>query len=272
MIFWRSWICWTTSDKVFSTWYTSCRLPHLGHALATQNAANWAMQISDWVAEQTLHCPSKKVGLNIICPKDLGGHISHGPSSLWALREFQLLEGTRDARRAAGYPCQIRGADYKRPIEVLSTCAPLRNRMSMGWPLLERVQDKFVCKGPLPLRCYCGREHTPLIGVSDSDSSPPMLLVSVPSFGNFASMTTHWKVDSSLLGMAISLISLLRAFLRSSLLHWLRVPCRYALSTKHGRLVRLRGRFWQTSPLLALFLHILLLCPRRPLPRRLVLV
>ena len=102
------------------------------------NAANRAMEISAWVAKQTLHCPSKVVGLDMIFPQGLGGHISHGPSSLWALREFQLLEGTRDARRAAGHLCQITGADYKCPIGVLSTCARLRSRMSLEWPLLEK--------------------------------------------------------------------------------------------------------------------------------------
>ena len=111
------------------------------------------------------------IGFTLIFPEDLGGHISHGPSSLWALREFQLFEGTRDARRAAGYPCQIMGADYKRPIGVLSTCAPLRKRMSLGWPLLEKVQDKLVFQG----------EHTPVIGGSDSDS---FLTSNAPGFGS----------------------------------------------------------------------------------------
>ena len=69
--------------------------------------ANRALEVAAWVAEQSLQCPSKFVGLNIIFPKDLGGHCVHGPSSIWVLREFRSLEGVRDARRAAAYMCQF---------------------------------------------------------------------------------------------------------------------------------------------------------------------
>ena len=57
-----------------------------------------------WCAEQALQCPTKAVGLMIIFPEDVGGS-QDGPSSVWTLREFQLLEGIRDARRVAGYLC-----------------------------------------------------------------------------------------------------------------------------------------------------------------------
>ena len=63
--------------------------------------ANRALEIAAWVAEQSLQCPSKFIGLNIIFPEDFGGHCLHGPSSMWVLREFRFLEGVRDARRAA---------------------------------------------------------------------------------------------------------------------------------------------------------------------------
>ena len=98
------------------------------------HSANRVLEIAAWVAEQSLQCRSKMIGLILIFPEDLGGHESHGPSSLWVLREFQLLEGTRDVRRAAGYLCQFTPADYKRPIGVLSKCIQLRNRFSLGWP------------------------------------------------------------------------------------------------------------------------------------------
>ena len=49
----------------------------------------------------------------------------------------------------------------------------------------------------------------------------PKQLVLVPSFGNSAFATTHWKGDSIPKGMAISLISLLWASLHSSLRRWL---------------------------------------------------
>ena len=95
------------------------------------HSANRVLEIAAWVSEQTLQCPSKVIGFTLIFPEDLGGHISHGPSSLWVLREFQLLDGTRDVRRAAGYLCQFTRADYKRPIGILSNSIQLRNRLSL---------------------------------------------------------------------------------------------------------------------------------------------
>ena len=86
------------------------------------------------------------------------------------LREFQLLEGIRDARRAAVYLCQITGADFKRRLGVFTTSSHLRGRLSLGcWPRLELQQNKLVYKGPLPIACSCGRKHSPMIGVTDSD-------------------------------------------------------------------------------------------------------
>ena len=133
-------------------------------------SANRPLEIAAWVAEQRLQCPSKVIGFTLIFPEDLGGHISYGPSSIWVLREFQFLEGTRDARRAAGYLCQFTRADQNRPIGVLSNCIQLRNRLSLGWPSFEQVQNRLVYKGPLPLHCSCGYEHTPFIGLSEDDT------------------------------------------------------------------------------------------------------
>ena len=109
-----------------------------------------------WCAEQALRCPTKAVGLTIIFPEDLGGS-QDGPSSIWTPREFQLLEGIRDARRAAGYLRQITGADYKRPLGVFSTALHLRSRLSLGWPCLEKLHSNLVYKGSLPVSCHCGR-------------------------------------------------------------------------------------------------------------------
>ena len=133
------------------------------------NSANRALEAVLWCAEQALCCKTKAVGLNIIFPEDLGGHQSEGPSSLWVLREIQLLEGIRDARRAAGYLCQFTRTDFKRPLGVFSTSRKLRARLSLGWPHLERIRDKLVYKGPLPKNCACNHIHTPMIGTSSDD-------------------------------------------------------------------------------------------------------
>ena len=133
------------------------------------NSANRALEAVLWCAEQALCCKTKAVGLNIIFPEDLGGHQSEGPSSLWVLREIQLLEGIRDARRAAGYLCQFTRTDFKRPLGVFSTSRKLRAQLSLGWPHLERIRDKLVYKGPLPKNCSCNHVHTPMIGTSSDN-------------------------------------------------------------------------------------------------------
>ena len=133
------------------------------------NSANRALEAVLWCAEQALCCKTKAVGLNIIFPEDLGGQQSEGPSSLWVLRGIQLLEGIRDARRAAGYLCQFTRTDFKRPLGVFSTSRKLRARLSLGWPRLERIRDKLVYKGPLPKNCACNHIHTPMIGTSSDD-------------------------------------------------------------------------------------------------------
>ena len=133
------------------------------------NSANRALEAVLWCAEQALCCKTKAVGLNIIFPEDLGGHQSEGPSSLWVLREIQLLEGIRDARRAAGYLCQFTRTDFKRPLGVFSTSRKLRARLSLGWPRLERIHDRLVYKGPLPKNCSCNHIHSPMIGTSSDD-------------------------------------------------------------------------------------------------------
>ena len=131
------------------------------------NEANRALEVEVWVAEQALQCPSKIIGFNIIFTEDLGGHCLHGPSSIWVLREFRFLEGMRDARRAAAYVCQFTRSEYKRPIGILSNCTRLRPLLFLGWPNLVEVQNRLKYRGPLPLSCLCGREHTPLIGLTD---------------------------------------------------------------------------------------------------------
>ena len=132
--------------------------------------ANRALELAVWVAEQALQCPSKFIGLNIVFPEDLGGHCVHGPSSIWVLRELRFLEGVRDARRAAAFLCQFTRSEYKRPIGILSNCTSLRPLLFSGWPNLVEVQNTLKYKGPLPLSCACGREHTPFIGLIDDST------------------------------------------------------------------------------------------------------
>ena len=133
------------------------------------HSANRVLEIAAWVAEQTLQYPSKMIGLILIFPEDLGGQISNGPSSLCVLREFQLLEGTCDVRRAAGL-CQFTRVEYKRPIGVLSNSIQLRNRLSLGWPSLQKFETdlcttvlfSFVAPAAMSTRLLLGFQKTTL--------------------------------------------------------------------------------------------------------------
>ena len=180
-----------------------------------------------------------------VFPEDLGGHCVHGPSSIWVLREFRFLEGVRDARRAAAYICQFTRSEYKRPIGILSNCTSLRPLLFLGWPNLVEVQNTLKYKGPLPLSCACGREHTTsLIGLTDDSTflTSCFYWVSVPVSGLPVSTMIFWKGVSFPLGMAIDLISLHWTILHSSHRRWLPLRFRYGPRMSRGKLVRLRRR------------------------------
>ena len=66
--------------------------------------------------------------------EDLVGHEHHGSASVWQLREFQVLECDHDARRGAGFLCQLAHAEQKRPLGILTTLEALHSDLCMGWP------------------------------------------------------------------------------------------------------------------------------------------
>ena len=117
-------------------------------------------------AEYALKCKTAKVGLHLIFPEDLGGHRADGPTSIWSLRESQLLEGVNDAHRYAGYLCRIAGAEHKRPIAVLSSGRYFSEDFYRGWPYFSLHNNTLSYRGPLPLACGCDG-HPVLQGVDD---------------------------------------------------------------------------------------------------------
>ena len=74
-------------------------------------------------------------------------------------------------RRAAAYLCQITGADLKRPLEVFFHVQPPPRSVVAGLATVgetareTRVQRPSSCE-----LCHCGRSHSPMIGVTDSDN------------------------------------------------------------------------------------------------------
>ena len=100
----------------------------------------------------------------LVFPEDLGGHKHHGPASVWQLREFQVLECDHDARRGAGFLCQLAHAEQKRPLGILTTLAALHSDLCMGWPKFVLDQNDLRYVGPLPRDCGCLAQHSPMVG------------------------------------------------------------------------------------------------------------
>ena len=103
-------------------------------------------------AEYALECKTAKVGLHLIFPEDLGVHRVDGPTSIWALRESQLLEGVNDAHRYAGYLCRFACAEHKRPIAVLSSGRYSSDDFYRGWSNLSLHNNILSYRGPYPCR------------------------------------------------------------------------------------------------------------------------
>ena len=108
------------------------------------------MEYAAWILECSLSCERTKVDSILVFPDDLGGHQHHGPASVWQLREFQVLECDHDARRGAGFLCQLAHAEQKRPLGILTTLAALQSDL------------RYV--GPLPQDCGCLAQHSPMVG------------------------------------------------------------------------------------------------------------
>ena len=103
----------------------------------------------------------EEAGFLQVFPKDLGGHSSDGPPSVWSLRQFQLLEGVSDARRDAG-SLPIRGALNKvARLVFLSNYRGLHDALSMEWSQHQQVGDTLTFEGPQPKHCRCAHPRKP---------------------------------------------------------------------------------------------------------------
>ena len=55
------------------------------------------------------------------------------------------------------------------PLGIFSSSLHLRSRLSLCWPHLQNHNGRLMYKGPSPISCYCGRQHSPLIGITDTE-------------------------------------------------------------------------------------------------------
>ena len=136
-------------------------------ALERVQRANQQGEFYCWIAEQTLHCPVSK--LVLVFPEDLGGDKNAGPSSIWSCREYQLLEGLREARRGASFLCQLSSVDQRRPLGISSDLPALQSSLHLGWPQFPSQGLQLVYEGPLPRSCGCATPHTILKGAKSGN-------------------------------------------------------------------------------------------------------
>ena len=82
------------------------------------------------------------------------------------MQELQDLEGFHEARRGAGFLCQLAGADQRRLLGIFSNLPSLQQDLQPGWPVFSQNKELLVYKGPLPKACSCKSAHLLMIGVT----------------------------------------------------------------------------------------------------------
>ena len=99
-------------------------------------ASNQQLEFAFWFLKEALTYPTKKVGVILVFPEDLGGWLESGPSSIWGLKEFRSLEDYHGGRRGAVYLCQIGDSDHMRPTGIYTNLDEIFNFIHLGWPEL----------------------------------------------------------------------------------------------------------------------------------------
>ena len=148
----------TASNSSFSAW--SHQLGSYGTPASTHREQH--------IGVNFLVC-TKKTKLFVTFPEDFGTHSQEGPSSIWSLREFQLLHGVSEACRGSGFLCQLGQANFRRPIGILTNIASLFDQLYKGWPCLLHDKEDLQYRGPLPNHCPCVPQHHNLKGVDAAD-------------------------------------------------------------------------------------------------------
>ena len=158
------------------------RSPTLGNLSSRFYASSWlrltlVLRLSCWTLEtgkgiadivnkevevsQALQCAVTAVGLVLIFPEDVKVHCLHGSTSIWTLKEIQLLEATCEARRGAGFLCHLAEADVRHPLDILSNLSFLHDRLYMEWARLVHRDNCIVKKRTTCSLCPCLVGHTP---------------------------------------------------------------------------------------------------------------
>ena len=83
-----------------------------------------------------------------------------------------MLEGLHDARRGAGFSCQLGDADHRRPLAILSNLASRCKALHVvGTKFQHAVKNESsfsVYHGLLPKTCPCKHRHQHMKGTTGS--------------------------------------------------------------------------------------------------------
>ena len=110
---------------------------------------NRSLDFVVWFTEQAVRCEVSRVHVVLLFPEDLGGDNTEGPSSLWCMQEIRDLDGLHEARRGAGFLCQLAGVERRRPLGILCNLPALQQELYLGWPAFSQVQELLEHTGPL---------------------------------------------------------------------------------------------------------------------------
>ena len=137
------------------------------NSISKVTASNQRLEFVFWFLKEALSCPTKKVGVILVLPEDLGGWLESGPSSM---QEFRSLEDYHGGRRGAVYLCQNGDRAHMRPMEIYTNLEELFFFIHLGWPeLAPTVLDhgtSLSYPGPLQKACSCVQRHKAFRGTS----------------------------------------------------------------------------------------------------------
>ena len=126
-----------------------------------------------WIAEQSSLCLVRSVGVFFVFPPDLGGQVLREPTLLLALKQFQPLEEVNAARHGAGFPCELAGAERRRPWSILTNITAHHELLCMAWHILPPFIDLLHYDGPLPTQCPCSAADRILKGLKTRQQFQP---------------------------------------------------------------------------------------------------
>ena len=126
--------------------------------------SNKVVELAWWFSAVALTTEEIPVRMILIYLEDLGNDRVSGPSSIWALEGFKLLQDVGETRRIAAFFCQLDGAEHRRPAGVLTNVKGMERFLNVGWPSRKTQEDKLEYLGPLPRSCPCVSDHPPLAG------------------------------------------------------------------------------------------------------------